>query len=286
MGKIFHVVPFQRSASGIGSGVVGPEAPMAMQNDPVGHDTPPKLLPWDPEGLGVGWIRQVVPFHRSARVTKVPAPLLVWPTAVHDAGDVHETPEKPPGGRVGVGRMRHRVPFHRSAKNPPMSLGLEVPPTAMQDLAEVHATPNRPLAAAPARLGVAWMAHAVPFQCSANVTGMLRLLIELPAAMQADADVHATAFRTVNWEANGGIAGFGVAWMRHLVPSHRSARVPTGVPVLSVGAPTAVQAETDAHDTASRKLPCAPDGLGVGWMRHRVPFHRSAKVASVPELFP
>jgi hypothetical protein len=39
-----------------------------------------------------------------------------------------------------------------------------------------------------------------------------------------------------------------------------------------------VHAETDVHDTAFRKLNCAPEGLGVAWMRHRVPFHRSAKI--------
>jgi len=285
MGKIFHVVPFQRSASGIGSGVVGPEAPMAMQNDPVGHDTPPKLLPWDPEGLGVGWIRQVVPFHRSARVTKVPAPSVVWPTAVHDAGDVHETPEKPPGGRVGVGRMRHRVPFHRAARNPPMSLGLEVPPTATQDLGEVQATLNRPLAAAPTRLGVGWMAHRVPFQCSAKVTGVLRPLIELPTAMQAEADVHDTAFRAVRWKANCGIGGLGVGWMVHRVPSQCSAS-DTKSPELFWEPPAATHAEGEVHDTAFRKLNCASEGLGVRWICQVVPFHRSAKLTSVPELFP
>jgi hypothetical protein len=166
-----------------------------------------------------------------------------------------------------------------------MSLGLEVPPTAMHDLDDVQDTPNRPLAAAPARLGVDWMAHLVPFQCSARVTGVLRLLIELPTVVQAAADVHDTALRRVNWKAYGGIAGLGVGWICHLVPFHCSARVPTGVPML-VGAPTAVQAEDDVHATASRKPLFALDGLGVAWMAHRAPFHRSAKVTSVPELFP
>jgi hypothetical protein len=170
---------------------------MAMQNDPVGHDTPPKLTPGGPAGLGVAWIRHRVPFHRSAKVLALGVKALETPTAVQDEADVHETPEKPPGGRAGVGRMLHRVPFHRSARNQPMSLGLEVPPTAMQDLGDVQATLNRPLAAAPARLGVDWMAHVVPFQCSARVTGVLRLLIELPAAVQAEADVHDTAFSAV-----------------------------------------------------------------------------------------
>jgi hypothetical protein len=39
-----------------------------------------------------------------------------------------------------------------------------------------------------------------------------------------------------------------------------------------------VQAEDEVHATAFRKLNCAPDGLGVDWMDHVVPFHRSANV--------
>jgi len=216
MGRMLQVLPFQRSASGFGC----PGPPMAMQNDPVGHDTPPKRLPGAPLGAGVGWTRQAVPFHRSARGTKMPARLVVWPTAVHAEGDVHETVESIPGGSVGVGRMLHRVPFHRSARNPPMSLRLEVPPTAMHDLGEVQATLNRPLAAAPTRLGVDWMAHRVPFQRSPRVTGVFRLPVELPMAVQAEADLHDTAPRKLTWAPEG----LGVAWIRHVTPSHRSAR--------------------------------------------------------------
>jgi hypothetical protein len=49
--------------------------------------------------LGVGWMTQAVPFHRSA---SVPLPLLVVesPTAVHAAADVHETATKPRDGAV------------------------------------------------------------------------------------------------------------------------------------------------------------------------------------------
>jgi hypothetical protein len=155
IGRIVQVLPFHRSASGCGVGVLRAEPPMAMQNDPVGHDTPPSWTPGGPGGLGVGWIRHPVPFHRSAKVLALAVKAPETPTAVQDEADAQETPESCPGGSAGVGRMRHRVPFHRSARNPPMSLGLEVPPTAMQDLGEVQATLNRPLAAAPARLGVA-----------------------------------------------------------------------------------------------------------------------------------
>ena len=54
MGRVFQVLPFHRSASGFGWGVLGPEPPLAIQNEAVGHDTPPKLLPRAPPGLGVG----------------------------------------------------------------------------------------------------------------------------------------------------------------------------------------------------------------------------------------
>jgi hypothetical protein len=192
IGRILQDLPFQRSASGIGLGVLKPEPPAAMQNDCVGHDTPPKLTPGAPVGLGVGWICHRVPFHRSAKVLA-----LETPTAVQDEAVVHETPTRPPGGRAGVGRMLQSVPFHCSARNPPTSFGLEVPPTAMQDLADVQSTPKRPLAAAPARLGVDWIAHVVPFQCSARVTGVLRLLREPPTAVQPEAEMHDTAFRPV-----------------------------------------------------------------------------------------
>ena len=47
-----------------------------------------------------------------------------------------------------------------------------------------------------------------------------------------------------------------------------------------------MHAETDVHDTAFRKLNCAPAGLGVAWIAQVVPFQCSATVTSVPELFP
>jgi len=84
--------------------------------------------------------------------------------------------------------------------------------------------------------------------------------------MQADVAVHATLVRS-----DAGPEGFGVAWMRHVVPFHRSARV-LPVPVI----PTAVQAEGDAHDTPFRQPP--PAGFGVAWMRHLAPLRRSARV--------
>jgi hypothetical protein len=48
--------------------------------------------------------------------------------------------------------------------------------------------------------------------------------------------------------------------------------------------PTAMQDDPDVQDTAKSTAAGTPAGLGVGWMLHRVPFHRSAKVTSTPEL--
>src|SRR5215467_1991894 len=72
--------------------------------------------------------------------------------------------------------------------------------------------------------------------------------------------------------------------MLHLVPSHRSASAgPTGSPALSTAAPTAVQAEGPVQATPESSAPRVPAGLGVGWMRQRVPSQRSAMVTQVPE---
>lgn len=43
-----------------------------------------------------------------------------------------------------------------------------------------------------------------------------------------------------------------------------------------------MQAEAEEQETRS-KIPPPEGGLGVAWMDHRVPFHRSARVMSVPE---
>jgi hypothetical protein len=68
--------------------------------------------------------------------------------------------------------------------------------------------------------------------------------------------------------------GFGEAWIAHLVPFHRSARL-----AFANAPPTAVQADGEVHATPARRGPWTPAGLGVGWMLQRVPFQRSASVA-------
>src|SRR5262249_54640312 len=106
-------------------------------------------------------------------------------------------------------------------------------------------------------------------------------LVEPPTAVQAEADLHDTASRKLPCAP----AGLGVAWTRQRVPFHRSAKV-TSVPEPFPEPPAAEHAGAAGQDRAPRKLNGAPERLGVAWTRQRVPFHRSAKVTSVPELFP
>src|SRR6266581_1825513 len=270
-------VPFHRSASvPMPLPEASVRAPTAMQTEGDVHATPLRKPPGD-EGAGTGWIRHFVPFHRSAKTpTGVPELLKEFPVAVQADDDVQDKPNRAlpcaPGG-LGVGWRRHREPSHRSASVPVKSPELSVrAPTAAQATADVQDTLARPPPAR--RLGVGWMRHLAPFHRSARVWGMPERSLENPAAVQADGDGQATVFRGANWAP----AGVGVAWMRHRLPFHRSARV-LALGVKALEAPTAMQDEADMHATPDRTPPpCLGLGVGVGWMRHRVPSHRSAKV--------
>ena len=152
-----------------------------------------------------------VPFHRSAKV-----PEFELPTAVHAEDELHATLAKkpPPAEGLGVVWMLHRVPFHRSAKVPEFE-----PPTAVHTEAEVQATPDRP--PPPAGLGASWSCQLLPFHPSARAVCAPDLLAVTPTASHADGDEQATPFKALH-AAPGGL---GTGWMRHLLPSHRSASV-------------------------------------------------------------
>src|SRR5664279_155130 len=128
-----QLVPFQRSASVT---TVKPvlDNPTAVQAVLDVHDTPPRLLPVVPVGLGVVWIDQLVPFQRAANVTLVPELLWSCPTAVQLVLDVHDTPlrllEVAPVG-LGVVWTDQLVPFHRSANATPVPELLVSSPTAV-----------------------------------------------------------------------------------------------------------------------------------------------------------
>jgi hypothetical protein len=168
---------------------------------------------------------------------------------------------------LGVGWRRHRVPSHRSASVLP-AFDL---PAAVQAEGDVQAT----LARTPppcAGLGVGCIRHRVPFHRSASVPAS-----ENPAAVHADGDVQDTLARTPP-----PCLGLGVGWIRHRLPSHRSARG-WNAPARVMLAPTAVHADGAVQETPDRELTATPRGLGVGWMRHLLPFHRWARVTPTPE---
>jgi hypothetical protein len=105
------------------------------------QDTPLRNPNCDPDGLGMGWITQLVPFHRSARLTPVPELLIENPTASQAEGEAQPTPNSrlncAPAG-LGIGCVIHRDPFHRSARVPEFD-----PPIDTQTEDEGQATPKR-----------------------------------------------------------------------------------------------------------------------------------------------
>ena len=227
------------------------------------------MRPFEP---GDGRRTQPVPFHCSATVPSELLPELsrTPPTAVQAVADAHDTPARrligAPAGD-GTGWMLQLVPFHLSARVP----ALDTPTAKQADTAGIHAT----LVKKPppcAGLGAGWMFQLVPFHPSARVPAF-----EAPTAVQADADVQDTPFKEPP-----PCGGLGVAWIVHLVPFHRSATA-RDTPAVVMLDPTAVQAEADVQATPSKPLNAIPDGLGVGRMRHEVPFHCSARLTPMPE---
>jgi hypothetical protein len=140
----------------------------------------------------------------------------------------------------------------------------------VQAVDDVHATPKRRLPTA--GLGVGWICHTAPFHRSASVDPSL----ELPTAVHAVADVHATPASTPP------PAGGGVDWICQRLPFHRSTRS-ASEPDPSFALPTAMHAVADVHATPLRLPYRTPAGLGLGWIRHVLPFHRSTNV-NVPPL--
>jgi hypothetical protein len=117
--------------------------------------------------------------------------------------------------------MAHLVPSHRSARvcQAP-ELVTEYPTAAHQD-EEVHATAIGIACGEPAGLGMGSRRHLAPSHCSASGRTAPELVTECPTAVQADDVVQATPYSALTFAP----AGFGVGWMAHLVPFHRSASV-------------------------------------------------------------
>jgi len=132
---MLQVVPFHRSAR-----LPALDHPAAVHADGEVQATEARTPP-PCGGLGVGWMLQRVPSHRSASVL-APGVKFVAPTAVHADADVHATPLRTPApcSGLGVAWMVQRVPSHRSARVPALDH-----PTAVHADADVQATaPRRP----------------------------------------------------------------------------------------------------------------------------------------------
>ena len=92
----------------------------------------------------MGWIAQLLPFHRSASVAAdwlLPPFRTEYPTAVQPVAEVQATPISwfiAPPSRPGVGWMAQLVPSHRSARLPALEC-----PTAVHTDGEVQANQNR-----------------------------------------------------------------------------------------------------------------------------------------------
>jgi hypothetical protein len=95
-------------------------------------------------------------------------------------------------------------------------------------VAAVHETEYRTLAEAMNGLGVAWTAQLLPFQPSARVTVIPKLLTYNPTAVQAVLAVHETPFVNVRVAP----LGVGVDWTAQPLPFQPSARLTVVLPLL------------------------------------------------------
>src|SRR5262249_47665071 len=84
--------------------------------------------------------------------------------------------------------------------------------------------------------------------------------------MQASADEHETPYRVSLVPL-----GVGIAWMRHCLPSHRSASVSVGLERVWADEPIAVQARPEVHATDASTLISALTGFGAGSIFHLRP---------------
>jgi len=105
----------------------------------------------------------------------------------------------------------------------------ELDPTAVHAVDDRHTTRFSELNTAPVGLGVAWIDQEVPFQRSANVVRLERVLPVLPTAVHAVGDVHETPVRKLEVAP----AGLGVATIAHFVPFQIWAIVSTWPVLLS-----------------------------------------------------
>jgi hypothetical protein len=153
--------------------------------------------------------------------------------------------EKAPGAGWAVDASPRHTSVSVFAPGPSFSN----PPAAMQVDGVGQAAVKLLTSPSAGRTGVGWMCQLRPFHRSARVpkNAFPELSVSSPAAVQDEADVHATVLNMLP-----GDPVLGVGWMVHFVPFHR---------IAAPRSAAAVQATVDVQDTAARPPPC--DGSGV-----------------------
>jgi hypothetical protein len=147
-------------------------------------------------------------------------------------------------------------------------------PTAKHEVALAHETDVSAGLVLPAGFGLATIDHAVPFQRSTSVRGVMPLLAS-PTAKQLVVLAHETPKRSL-FPAP---AGFGLATIDQAEPFQRSMSVLAG---LTPDTPTAKQLVALGHETENRPGNGEPLGLGLATIDHTVPFQRRTSVLVSP----
>lgn len=210
-------LPFHSSAS-------DPET--ATQNAAEVQATPSSELP-----LGSVTVRsadQTLPFQRSA---------VAAPTAVQKFTDGHDTPDSV--AWPGVGFTDHPWPFQCTARDLP-----DHDPTAVQSRPALHETALSALPWVPSERGPGWFCHRAPFHRSIKSILTRGAVVDVPTAVQAVLDEHATPFSAPPMAPRGSRTGC----RDQVRPFHRSASGRL-LPPPTANRPTAMQALGAEHET-------------------------------------
>jgi hypothetical protein len=228
---VVQAVPFQLSTRlwvAVPSG--GVAVPTAMQALLDAQSTPRSWLGSNGAVSVVVTTFHAVPFHCSARVWLALASPVAWyPTAMHDAEEVHETPSRRFDWVLVVsalGTIDHEVPSKVSTRvcSAPVDAFTALP-TAVHDVADGHDTEASTLASELEVFGLGTIDHEVPSKASVRVwSAPLLPLAAYPTAMhmvEPEVGMHDTEASTLASE----LEVFGLGTIDHEVPSKASARV-------------------------------------------------------------
>jgi hypothetical protein len=282
LGCVDHVVPFQRSRSGL---VTAPpkKSPTAKHVVVDGHDTASNSLREAPVGGGV--IDHAVPFQRSARVTRLDPDRPIGryePTVMQLVEVEHDTPLNS-GCRelagFGVEVIDQLVPSKASASvkdSVPSEVSIDRKPMAIQLVALEQETSNNCVMREPAGVGLATIDQLDPFHRSTSVFVPVEEA-KVPTAKQSVELTQSTPARYARVDP----AGMGAGTIDQLDPFHRCVRILVE-PASYV--PVAMQLVALVHETLNKPLDVAPAGTGLATTVQVVPFHRSTNVFSVVPL--